>query len=160
MILAALTFAVASATFKADGNMPRSTVYGKSGCTGPNRSPELHWHDAPAGTRSFAVIMHDPDAPAPGGWYHWVAFNISTATKSLPENVTLHDDQLGTTSWGEHPYGGPCPPPGKPHHYNTTIYALDVQKIAGHPTGSELEAEIAHHTLAKATVTGLYQIHQ
>lgn len=158
MILAAVTFAVASVTFKPNASMPTRTAYNKSGCTGGNRSPELHWHGAPAGTRSFAVIMHDPDAPAAGGWYHWVAFNIPSSTKALAENATLRDDQLGTTSWGEHPYGGPCPPPGKPHHYNTTVYALDIAKIDGHPTGPQLEAAIAHHILAKATVTGLYQI--
>ncbi|HEV3152929.1 MAG TPA: YbhB/YbcL family Raf kinase inhibitor-like protein [Candidatus Baltobacteraceae bacterium] len=159
MIAAALAFSIASATFKPNSTMPVRTVYDKSGCTGGNRSPELHWRGAPAGTRSFAIVMHDPDAPAPGGWYHWVVYDISGATTHLAENAAVTGAQLGTTSWGEHPYGGPCPPPGKVHHYNTTIYALDVAKIPGaHLTGPQLLAAIAKHTLAKATVTCLYRL--
>lgn len=157
MILAALAFTISTSTFKAGGTMPVSTVYNKSGCTGQNRSPDLRWQGAPVGTRSFAIVMHDPDAPAPGGWYHWVVYNIPAGTTHLGRNAPIRDDRLGTTSWGEHPYGGPCPPPGKPHHYNFTIYALDVPSIVGsHLTGPQLEASIAHHTLAKASVTGLY----
>ena len=157
MILAALTFAIGTTTFKPNAVMPARTVYDKSGCTGGNRSPELHWTGAPVGTRSFAIVMHDPDAPAPGGWYHWVVYNVPATMTHLAENAPIPDKRLGTTSFGEHPYGGPCPPPGKPHHYNTTIYALDVANIAGeHLTGPQLQAAIAKHTLAKATVTGLY----
>ena len=160
MILAAMTFAITTSTFKPNGSMPKSTVYNSSGCTGANHSPELRWQGAPAGTRSFAIIMHDPDAPAPGGWYHWVAYNLPATMHDLAEGATLPDSELGTTSFGDHPYGGPCPPPGKPHHYNTTIYALDVVKVASrHLTGPQLQAAIAHHTLARATVTGLYAQH-
>ena len=158
MILAALTFAITTSTFKANGTMPKATVYNQSPCTGDNRSPELHWKNAPAGTRSFAIIMHDPDAPAPGGWYHWVVYNLPATLRDLAEGANISQSQLGMTSFGDQPYGGPCPPPGKPHHYNTTIYALDVDKIPGKQlTGPALEAAIASHTLARATVTGLYQ---
>jgi Raf kinase inhibitor-like YbhB/YbcL family protein len=148
-------FVLASATFNANATMPNSTVYAK--CGGANVSPELHWSGAPAKTRSFALIVHDPDAPAPGGWYHWVAYNIPASTHALSPGQTVPGTQLGKTSFNENAYGGPCPPPGKPHHYNFTLYALDVPAIRGqHLTGPELEAAVARHTLARATVTGLY----
>lgn len=159
MILAALTFVVSSTTFKPNATMPKKTVYNRSGCTGANVSPELHWQNAPKGARSFAIVMHDPDAPAPGGWYHWVAYNLPPATHRLAESAPLPDRELGMTSWGAAAYGGPCPPPGKVHHYVTTVYALDVPSIAGrHLTGPQVEAAVANHTLAKAEVIGLYQI--
>ena len=157
-MIAALTFAIASTTFGPGTTMPKKTVYNKSTCTGANRSPELHWSNAPAGTRSFAIVTHDPDAPMPGGWYHWVVYNLPAATRELPEAAIIPDAELGTTSFGGHPYGGPCPPPGKVHHYVTTIYALSVAKIDGaHLSGPAVEAAVSHHTLAKAEVIGLYQ---
>jgi Raf kinase inhibitor-like YbhB/YbcL family protein len=154
MIIAA-AFVLASATFKPNARMPLTTVYKE--CGGSNISPELHWRGAPARTKSFALIVHDPDAPAPGGWYHWVAYNLPATTEKMPPGMKLADSQLGETSFTENRYGGPCPPPGKPHHYNFTLYALDVATIVGdHLTGPELEKQIAGHTLAKATLTGLY----
>jgi Raf kinase inhibitor-like YbhB/YbcL family protein len=154
-MIALAAFVLASSTFQADATMPKSTVYAK--CGGANISPELHWSGAPAKTRSFALIVHDPDAPAPGGWYHWVAYNIPAATHALSAGQTLAAGQLGRTSFDEDNYGGPCPPPGKPHHYHFTLYALDVPAITGdHLTGPQLEARIAGHTLARTTVTGLY----
>lgn len=155
-MIALAAFVLASSTFHAGAAMPKSTVYAK--CGGQNVSPELHWSGAPAKTRSFALIAHDPDAPAPGGWYHWVAYNIPASTHALSAGAVLPSpSQLGKTSFGETAYGGPCPPPGKPHHYNFTLYALDVGSVAGsHLTGPELKAAILTHTLARTTVTGLY----
>ena len=154
MILAA-AFMLASATFKADTTMPLSTVYKQ--CGGSNISPELHWSGAPAQTKSFALVVHDPDALAPGGWYHWVVYNLPATAEELPAGMKFAASQLGETSFEEHSYGGPCPPPGKPHHYNFTLYALDVGTVVGsHLTGPQLEAAIAHHTLARAHLTGLY----
>ncbi len=164
MMLAALTFTLASATFKPNTTMPMRTVYTQ--CGGDNRSPELHWSGAPQGTRSFALIAHDPDAPHPGGWYHWVFYNLPASLHSLPEGAAVppvHAGSstgwdLGKTDFGETSYGGPCPPPGKPHHYNFTLYALDVPALPGaHLTGPQLEGEMKGHVLAKATLTGLYQ---
>lgn len=150
-----LAIALASTTFGAMGHMPSSTVYDRSGCTGSNRSPELHWRAAPRGTRSFAIVMFDPDAT--GGWYHWIAYNIPAATLRLAEGAALPASELGTTSWGESPYGGPCPPPGKPHRYVTTIYALDVARLpAAHMTGPQLQTAIAGHVLARASLTAFF----
>lgn len=157
MIALALTFAVRSATFAAGTAMPLRSVYNRSGCHGGNRSPELHWSNAPHGTRSFAIVMHDPDAPVRGGWYHWVVYNLSARTHELAEGARLPAYELGTTSWGARGYGGPCPPPGKPHHYVITIYALDIAHLAQSAlTGPQLLHIIEHHTLAKAAITGTH----
>jgi Raf kinase inhibitor-like YbhB/YbcL family protein len=166
MMLAALTFTIASATFKPNGTMPMSTVYTQ--CGGKNRSPELHWQGEPKGTRSFALIVHDPDAPHPGGWYHWVFYNLPASLHALAEGAAVPDMRagkntgwdLGTNDFGDSSYGGPCPPAGKAHHYNFTMYALDVPSIPGaHLTGPQLEQAMQGHILAKTAVTGLYQTH-
>lgn len=157
MILAA-AFALASATFKPNETMPLRTVYVQ--CGGTNVSPELHWTGAPKRTRSFAIVAHDPDAPAPGGWYHWVVYGLPASTHQLVEGATLPVNELGKTSFGSAGYGGPCPPPGKVHHYNFTLYALDKPSVIGGAlTGPELERKMAGHVLAKTTLTGLYQTH-
>lgn len=157
MIVAAAAFVIASATFKADAPIPRASAYDKAGCGGRNVSPELHWRGAPRGARSFALILHDPDAPVPGGFYHWVAYNIPAAVHELAPGARLSPDQLGTTSWNEAAYGGPCPPPGPAHHYVFTLYALDIAHIAGeHLTAQQLQQAVAGHTLARASLAGLY----
>lgn len=155
MILAALTFTIASATFRPGGTMPMSTVYTR--CGGENRSPELHWQGAPKAARSFALIAHDPDAPHPGGWYHWIVYNLPASTSSLAQNAALPASELGTTSFGQPGYGGPCPPPGNPHRYNFTLYALDEPTVSGtNLTGPQLEAAMKGHVLAQTRVTGLF----
>lgn len=155
MTVAALTFTLASATFKPNGTMPMKTVYAQ--CGGSNVSPELHWQGTPKGARSLALVVHDPDAPAPGGWYHWVVYNLPASTNSLAEHAFIPASRLGKTSFGERGYGGPCPPPGKPHHYVFTLYALDEQTVPGDElTGPQLEHAIAQHVLARATLTGMY----
>jgi Raf kinase inhibitor-like YbhB/YbcL family protein len=156
-IIAAAAFILSSTTFKPNATLPKTTVYNSSGCSGPNVSPELHWSGAPANTQSFALVMHDPDAPAPGGWYHWVIYNLPASTHELPSNAQIPDTQLGMTSWDNAAYNGPCPPPGKPHHYVLTLYALDVASIPGsHLTGPQVETAVARHTIAKTTLVGLY----
>jgi Raf kinase inhibitor-like YbhB/YbcL family protein len=158
MILAAVTFTLASTTFKANTTMPIRTVY--SQCGGPNTSPELHWKGAPKGTRSFAIVAHDPDAPAPGGWYHWVVYNLPASTHQLVEGAALPANEQGKSSFGSAGYGGPCPPPGKVHHYNFTIYALNVSTLRGGDfDGPALERAVKSHTIAKTTLTGLYETH-
>lgn len=154
MTLAALTLTLASATFKPNETMPMRTVYRQ--CGGDNVSPELHWRGAPKGTRSFALIAHDPDAPVRGGWYHWVVYNLPPATASFSENASIPANELGKTSFGSTGYGGPCPPAGKPHHYNFTLYALDERVAGENLTGPQLEAAISGHILARATLTGLF----
>jgi len=158
MMLAVVTFVLTSSTFKPNTTMPIKTVYPR--CGGRNISPQLHWRYAPKRTRSYALIAHDPDAPYPGGWYHWVVYNLPISMTSLHEGALLPPANLGKTSFNQRGYGGPCPPPGKAHHYNFTLYALDVPRVPGSDlTGPQLERAMRGHVLAKFTLTGLYQTH-
>lgn len=154
-----------SDTFTNNGPIPQSMVYEGGGCTGGNRSPQLSWSDVPAGTRSFAIVIHDPDAPTSGGFYHWVMFNIPGDARELAEGAgnpplkpPVRGAVLGHTDFGENAYGGPCPPPGPAHHYHVTLYALDVDALPldKTTTGAKLEFVVSQHTRAKATIIGLY----
>jgi|SRR5579862_5419195 len=126
-------------------------------CGGRNRTPALHWSGAPSGAQSFALIERDPDAPVPGGFFHWVIYNLPATTLALKANATLSHSQIGVASTGQAAYYGPCPPAGPAHHYIFTLYALDVASIkADAPlTAVQLEQRISGHVLAKATITAL-----
>lgn len=135
-----------STTFEPNATVPITMV--AKDCGGQNVSPQLHWTGAPKGTRSFALIVHDPDAPHPGGFYHWVV-------PAIPSNVSTID--AGTTRFAG--YYGPCPPPGKVHHYNFTLYALDEAIDNGASLDADaLQQRIKGHVLAQTTLTGLYEI--
>ncbi|HVS77105.1 MAG TPA: YbhB/YbcL family Raf kinase inhibitor-like protein [Steroidobacteraceae bacterium] len=112
-----------------------SHVYDRSGCHGGNVSPALSWSGAPAGTRSFTVLMFDPDAPGEG-WWHWALFDIPPGVTSLqagagdPARHLLPAGAIQVRNdFGSLGYGGPCPPPGKPHHYRLMLYALRVSRL-------------------------------
>jgi Raf kinase inhibitor-like YbhB/YbcL family protein len=147
---------LSSSTFSNGGTLPGTAAYAK--CGGANVSPALRWSGVPAGTKSFALVMHDPDAPVWGGWYHWVVYDLPLYVHSLAAGASLRPAELGNTSFGDRRYGGPCPPPGKPHHYVFTLYALDEARIAASAPlrGAELEAKLRGHVLARATITGLF----
>ncbi|MBV9717770.1 MAG: YbhB/YbcL family Raf kinase inhibitor-like protein [Candidatus Eremiobacteraeota bacterium] len=160
VLLAALngTMQLRSADFSAGGVIPTRSM--AVDCGGENRSPALSWSDAPKGTRSFALIVHDPDAPIAGGFYHWVLYNLPASSTALPAQAKLDAAQLGQTSRGQPGYYGPCPPPGPPHHYNFTLYALDVAHISAQtPTASQLEARFSGHVLARSVLTGIESNH-
>lgn len=131
-------------------------------CQGDNASPPLSWGRGPDGTKSYALIMDDPDAPA-GTWIHWVAWNI-TGT-GLDENESqqalveaeVGGMQQGSNSWKKPGYGGPCPPPGKPHRYFFRLYALDdTLDLAGGATRDDLERAMDGHILAEGELMGTY----
>jgi Raf kinase inhibitor-like YbhB/YbcL family protein len=155
---------VTSTTFTDGGTIPDSMVYNQFGLHGGNRSPQLTINDAPDGTKSFAIVCHDPDAPTSGGFCHWVMFNIPGSTKSLDENAGAQEPAaklgatLGHTDYGEKQYGGPCPPPGPAHHYNFTVYALQIESLPldSNATGALVEFFVGDHTLAKAKITGTF----
>jgi Raf kinase inhibitor-like YbhB/YbcL family protein len=157
-------FVLRSSTFAPNGRMPRSAANDRDGCGGENRSPELSWTGMPRGTKSLALTLHDPDAQAPGGWWHWVRFNVPTSIDHLvgrAGRVAAADSAGvdGTTSFGSTGYGGPCPPPGdRPHHYIFTLYALDVPRLATDATitGPQLQALVKGHVLGQATLVGRY----
>jgi hypothetical protein len=139
--LAEGTFALTSASFHAGGTVEAAQVFNQDDCKGGNRSPQLTWRDAPTGTRSFAVTMFDQDAPG-RGWWHWAVAGIPAKVDSLPENASSSGflTKLGAVEarndFDIDGYGGPCPPPGKPHRYIITVYALstaDLRLAQGRP---------------------------
>jgi Raf kinase inhibitor-like YbhB/YbcL family protein len=104
------------------------------GCHGENISPQLSWENAPAGTQSFAVTIYDKDAPTGSGFWHWVIFNIPPTVTELKTNagditkpIAPKEAIQGITDYGMHGYGGPCPPPGAPHEYLITVYAVKTK---------------------------------
>ena len=113
------------------------------GCGGKNVSPALEWRNPPAGTRSFALLMHDPDAPEAHGFWHWVVYDIPATTTSLPagagdvrKNLVPAGVIQGRSDFGGAGYGGPCPPPGSPHRYVFRLYALPVARLNVPPEAS------------------------
>lgn len=155
-----------SNAFSNGGTIKAEQVYQGYGCTGGNISPELSWSDVPKGTQSFALMVHDPDAPTGSGWWHWVMIDIPANVRSLPKNagnVSAHLAPKGTrqitTDFGSTGYGGPCPPKGdNPHHYNFRLFALDVPalKVGDDPTPALVGFSLNGHTLQSATLTGMY----
>jgi hypothetical protein len=146
------TMQLRSADFSAGSTLAQ--VFMATDCGGRNRSPQLTWTDPPGAVKSFALVMHDADAPIAGGFYHWVAYNLPASTHELPSGAELRADQLGNTSLGKPGYYGPCPPAGPAHHYSWTIYALDVAHIAaGTPLdNAQLQKQIEGHVLARAVL--------
>jgi Raf kinase inhibitor-like YbhB/YbcL family protein len=140
-------------------------VFNSFGCTGANLSPALNWTGAPAGTKSFAVTIYDPDAPTGSGFWHWIVYNIPADATLLAKGAgTAHSVAMPAGSvqnrndYGQASYGGPCPPHGDPHHYNITVFAVDIPKLDGDENTSPavIGFQLHFHTLAKATLTGLY----
>jgi Raf kinase inhibitor-like YbhB/YbcL family protein len=133
-----------STTFTAGATVPKSMI--AIPCGGENRSPQLRWSNLPAKTASLALILHDPDAPHPGGFYHWVAYGFGPKD-AVPTDTGLND--TGSTG-----YFGPCPPPGNLHHYVFTLYALDTSIASAQPlTATQLLDRMRGHILAQATLT-------
>jgi len=131
-------------------------------CDGQDTSPALSWTDPPAGTKSIAVIVDDPDAPA-GTWVHWVLYDLPGEARKLEEGVAK-DRQLpsgarqGRNDFGKIGYNGPCPPKGGPHRYFFKLYALDRKtSLKAGANKAELERAMKGHILAEAQVVGLFQ---
>jgi Raf kinase inhibitor-like YbhB/YbcL family protein len=154
-----LAMQLATSTFQPQTTVPVTMV--ATDCGGKNVSPNLTWSDAPKGAKSFALVLHDPDAPRAGGFYHWVLYNLPPSTTHLDAGASLPQKELGTNSTGSIGYFGPCPPPGKTHHYILTVYALDTPSIdADTPlTAEQLLSRIKGHVLAQASLIGLYAVH-
>jgi Raf kinase inhibitor-like YbhB/YbcL family protein len=130
-------FVLESAEVKPNVRIADAQVYKGFDCTGGNVSPSLTWKDPPAGTKSFAVTVYDPDAPTGSGWWHWVVFNIPGDARSLPLGAGAPGSTKlpkgavqSITDFGTPGYGGPCPPRGdRPHRYIFTVHALKVDKL-------------------------------
>jgi Raf kinase inhibitor-like YbhB/YbcL family protein len=156
-------FTVSSTDLAPGKTIGRDLVFDQSECKGGNRSPQISWRGAPANTRSFAVTIFDPDAPG-RGWWHWAVAGIPVGTDHLPNNASASGvlRKLGAiearNDWDTDGYGGPCPPPGKPHRYIVTVYALDSADLRlrqGTPA-LMFEHEIRTMTIASAQLTFTY----
>jgi Raf kinase inhibitor-like YbhB/YbcL family protein len=155
-----MAFAITSPAFADRGPIPR-----QHGCEGADISPPLRWSGAPAGTRSFALIVDDPDAPDPRAprmtWVHWVVYNIPLAVQALSADAAGRglpaEARHGLNDWKKAGYGGPCPPIGR-HRYFHKLYALDTElPDLGAPTKEQLLAAMRGHVLAEAELVGTYQ---
>lgn len=149
-----------SRAFGADGSIPAQHT-----CEGRDVSPPLEWRGAPPGTKSFVLIVDDPDAPDPRAprmtWVHWVLVNLPPSTTGLAEAVAPTALPKGTieglNDWKRTGYGGPCPPIGR-HRYFHKLYALDRELgLTGHPTKSQVEAAMRGHVLEQAELVGTYE---
>jgi Raf kinase inhibitor-like YbhB/YbcL family protein len=155
MVLALAAMQLESSDFHAGGALPLVSM--ATDCGGKNQTPALRWNGEPPGTKSFALVVHDPDAPLAGGFYHWVLYDIPARTHELARGAAPAAAQLGVVSTGRAAYYGPCPPPGPAHHYVFELYALDVARVSSDAplNATELQRRIDGHVLAKATLTGL-----
>jgi Raf kinase inhibitor-like YbhB/YbcL family protein len=134
-------------------------------CEGADISPPLRWSGAPQGTKSFALIIDDPDAPDPRApkmtWVHWVVYDIPAEAQGLPEDAANSGLPAGVmqglNDWKRAGYGGPCPPIGG-HRYFHRLYALDtVLPDLGHATKAQLLGAMKGHMIAEAQLVGTYQ---
>jgi Raf kinase inhibitor-like YbhB/YbcL family protein len=167
-VVHAAPFALTSTAFKSGGNIAQTNAGNIMGCTGDNKSPALEWKNPPAGTKSFALLVHDPDAPTGGaGFWHWIVYNIPADTTSLPEGAGDPSGAglpkgavQGNTDVGKPGYVGPCPPPGSPkHRYNFVLYPLKVDNLEVPPsaTAAIVGFTVNANVIGKpAKLTGVY----
>jgi Raf kinase inhibitor-like YbhB/YbcL family protein len=155
-----MTLTLTSSAFAPHGEIP--TLYT---CEGKDTSPALAWSGAPAGTKSLALVVDDPDAPDPRApkttWVHWVLYDLPPTATGLPEGVAAKDLPAGTregiNDWKRTGYGGPCPPIGR-HRYFFKLYALDTAlPDLKRPQKAQLMKATEGHVLAHAELVGTYQ---
>ena len=159
-------FSLSSRDIRPDGPIRLEQVFNGFGCQGQNISPALAWSRAPEETRSFALLVHDPDAPTGGaGWWHWLVVNIPASETGLAKDAGKADGSnlpAGathvTTDFGSPGWGGPCPPAGdKPHRYVFTLYALKTARLdVGGASASLAGYMVNGNAIGKATLTGKF----
>lgn len=146
-----------SSAFQSGAEIPR-----KYTCDGADVSPPLRWENTPAGTKAFALIADDPDAPA-GTWVHWVIYDIPGETRELAEGLKPMETLPNGTKQGMNDfrrigYGGPCPPPGPAHRYYFKLYVLDAPTgLKPRATKQQLLDAMKGHVLAEAQLAGRYK---
>jgi len=151
-----MAFELTSSAFKSGDLIPRRYT-----CAGEDLSPPLHWSVPPAGTHGYVIITDDPDAPV-GTWVHWVIYNLPLdlrgLTEGIPSKDRLPDGALqGLNDFKRVGYGGPCPPPGKPHRYYFTLYALDATlNLKPRATKTQVLDACKGHVLAEAQLMGQF----
>ena len=151
-----MSFRISSSSFSNGGNIEK-----KFTCDGADASPQLAWANPPRGTKSYALLTDDPDAPV-GNWNHWVVWNIPPSVATLPEGLTkdarLPDgSEQGMNDFHKTGYNGPCPPPGKTHRYYFKLYALSTTlKLKSGASKRDLESAMRGLILGEAEWMGRY----
>ena len=145
-----------SSAFLAGGSIPVRYT-----CEGDDISPDFSWTDIPAGTKSLALILHDPDAPREGGFTHWVVYDIDPSLRKIDENTPKHErfgsiGLQGKNDSGKIGYMGPCPPSGS-HRYIARLFALDTElNLKPGASHQEVVSAMEGHILEKAALMGTY----
>jgi len=164
-----MAFTVSSNSFKDGDYLAKAHILSAEfgfGSDGDNKSPHLAWSGAPAGTKSFAVTCFDPDAPTGSGFWHWLVVNIPPNVSELaldagnPKAPMPPAGALQTrTDFGAPGYGGPAPPPGHPHRYLFTVFAVGVERLQAteDTSAAVIGFQLNFNTLAKAAIMGLYK---
>ncbi len=150
-------------TLESDAFAAGEPIPARFTCDGENVSPALRWSGAPQGARTFALVVDDPDAPRKT-WVHWVAYDLPADAGGVPEGVAagsrpgaLGGGANGENDFGDLGYGGPCPPPGAPHHYHFRLSALDAPLgLDPGATKAEVEAAMQAHVVGRAELVGTY----
>ena len=147
------TMTVTSADFAAGARIPKKHAYAPEG---KNVPPSLAWSGAPPGTKEFALICDDPDAPVAEPWVHWVLYKIAAAATGLPAGTKGAFE--GKNDWNVNGWGGPLPPVGHgTHHYHFTVHALDVNlTLAPGATKASLLKAVKGHVIAQGELIGTY----
>lgn len=153
---ASMSLTISSPSFANGGNIAR-----KFTCDGADLSPQLSWSEPPSGTKSFALLVDDPDAPV-GNWNHWAIWNVPGTTRGLVEGIRKDSElsdgsRQGQNDFRKTGYNGPCPPQGKPHRYLFKLYALDSKMdLKPGATNKDIEAGMKGHVLAQGEWMGKY----
>jgi len=162
----ATAFELSSPDLKDGQPLAKAQEFNSFGCHGGNVSPALSWTNAPAGTKSFAVTVYDPDAPTGSGWWHWVLFDLPASSQGLPSGAGNAKGKRpagsiqSLTDFGGPGFGGACPPQGdQPHRYIFTVHALKVDKLG--LDSKAMPALVGYmlnaNSLGKASLTATYQ---
>ncbi len=161
-LVQAQAFTLSSPDIAENRRLDQRQVFQGFGCEGGNVSPALAWSNPPAGTKSFAITVYDPDAPTGSGWWHWTVVNLPSSTTALAADAS---EQLpagavqGRNDFGSAQFGGACPPVGdKPHRYQFTVWALKVDKLPldNQASGALVGYMLNANVLGKATLTAVY----
>jgi Raf kinase inhibitor-like YbhB/YbcL family protein len=156
MATEAMSITLTSPAFQEGATIPKAHTG-----DGKDTSPPLRWTDPPSGTKAMALICDDPDAPR-RTWVHWVIYDLPADVRSLDESVPgdgklANGAKQGKNDFGKTAYGGPAPPPGKPHRYFFKLYALDAPTgLATGATKDQLLAAIKGHVLGEGQLVGRY----
>jgi hypothetical protein len=163
---AAQVFRVRSQDIPSNNQLTEAQLFKGFGCSGGNISPQIAWQNPPAGTKSFAITVFDPDAPSGSGWWHWTVVNIPASTNAIHAGAGDVSQRAlpagaiqGRNDFGYSGYGGACPPPGdKPHRYQFTVWALKTDKLPvdSNASGALVGYMLNSNVIAKAELTATY----